>query len=113
MAKVIVNVERYKGTYDLDPEVPMTALDWSWIKKISGYLPLTVDAGFEGDDPELYVALAVIALHRAGKVRPNEAVAAAALLMTGDYGTSIVMDFSDENEKEALADEEQADVGEE
>jgi hypothetical protein len=31
-------------------------------------MPMTIADGFEGDDPDLYVALAVISMTRAGKV---------------------------------------------
>ena len=35
----------------------------------AGYLPLTIDEGFDGADPELFAAFAVIALHRARQDR--------------------------------------------
>ena len=117
MAKVIIrNIERYNGEYPLDADVPMTGLDWRWIKKISGYMPMTVDEGFAGDDPDLYVALAVIALHRAGKIRGPEALLVADVLVNAPVdGETITLDFTDEEEAEkaALANEGQADVGEE
>ena len=53
---------------------PFTTREWGWIKKHSGYLPLTVEEGFRGADPELITVFAVIALHRAGKIQTADVV---------------------------------------
>lgn len=105
MAIVKVKVERYKGEYPLESDRPMDAFEWRLIKKISGYMPMTIDAGFAGDDPDLYIALAVIALLRAGKIRKEEALLAAAIFDSAPVSDEsfIVLDFSDETEKEELA----------
>lgn len=106
MATVRVNVERYKGEYPLESDRPMTALEWRWIKKLSGYMPMTIDEGFAGDDPDLYIALAVIAMARAGKIRREEVTLAANVLLEAPVdGSSIVLDFSDE-EKDEIVEEE-------
>ena len=71
---VISGVKPYDGRYELDLEgVPFTRREWGWIKRLAGYLPLTIEEGFAGGDPELFTAFAVIALHRAGVIRPAEA----------------------------------------
>ncbi len=70
--RFIIKTGLYKGEYELD-DSEFTTLEWSWIKKFSGYLPLTAEEGFKGADPELYVALAVVAMHRAGRVEKGEA----------------------------------------
>ncbi len=73
-AIVITGVQPFDGTYELDLEnSPFTTLEWRWIKQTAGYLPGTVAEGFEGGDPDLIVALAVIAMHRAGKIRKEDA----------------------------------------
>lgn len=73
--KIVLNVGRYKGEYDLDAESePFTNLEWRWIKKISGYLPLTVGDGLAGADPDVIVAFAVIALSRAGRIDQTQAL---------------------------------------
>jgi hypothetical protein len=96
----------------------MTGLDWRWIKKISGYMPTTIQEGFAGDDPDLYLALSIIAMHRAGKIRTTEALLVAEALADAPWdGKSITIDFSDEEaaaaaEKAQLSEVERADVGE-
>ncbi len=73
-AIVITGVVPFDGTYELDiEESPFTTLEWRWIKQMAGYMPATVSDGFEGGDPDLVVALAVIAMHRAGKIRREDA----------------------------------------
>ncbi len=73
-AIVITGVQPFDGSYDLDLDnSPFTTLEWRWIKQTAGYLPGTVADGFEGGDPDLIVALAVIAMHRAGKIRKEDA----------------------------------------
>ncbi len=72
-AIVITGVQPFDGSYDLDLETaPFTTLEWRWIKQTAGYMPATVANGFEGGDPDLIVALAVIAMHRAGKIRKDD-----------------------------------------
>ena len=75
---VISGVRRYDGEYefDLDGEL-MTTLEWRWVKKISGYLPMTIMDGWEGQDPDLFLAWAVIALSRAGRIDEKDALAVA------------------------------------
>lgn len=69
MARIIIKgIKPYDGDYDLDTDRAFNAREWRWIKKVSGYLPLTVSDGFAGGDPDLFVALAVIAMCREGKV---------------------------------------------
>jgi hypothetical protein len=59
----------YDGRYPFDLDSSdFTVREWGWIKRHAGYLPLTVEEGFAGADPELYVVFAVIALVRANRV---------------------------------------------
>jgi len=66
---VIDGVPPWDGRYefDLEDQEPTTR-EWGLIKKFSGYLPLTIQQGLEGADPELFCVFALIALRRAGKI---------------------------------------------
>jgi hypothetical protein len=70
---VIDGVKPYDGRYlfDLAGAEPTTR-EWGWIKRLSGYMPATIQDGFDGFDPELFSAFAVIALRRAGKIDNDE-----------------------------------------
>jgi hypothetical protein len=70
---VIENIRPWDGRYefDIENEEPTTR-EWSWIKRFSGYLPLTIQQGLEGGDPELFCAFAILALRRAGKIEPGD-----------------------------------------
>src|SRR4051812_33842978 len=69
MATLRIHAKPYAGDYELDVEdAPLTTLEWRWIKQLSGYLPATIGEGIRGGDPDVQLALAVIALVRAGRV---------------------------------------------
>ncbi len=70
--RIKVNVPPWQGEYDLDMSEAFTALEWRWVKKISGYLPLTVDEALKGGDPDFIIALTAIALVRAGKIQKDQ-----------------------------------------
>ncbi len=96
-AIVITGVQPFDGSYDLDLETaPFTTLEWRWIKQTAGYMPATVANGFEGGDPDLIVALAVIAMHRAGKIRKDDVLRTAEQLADVPVdGASIVFRAGD------------------
>ena len=87
MSKVkLSGVGRFDGEYDLgDDDRPFNGREWHWIKNISGYMPLTISEGFAGRDPDLFIALAVIAMCRAGKIRRVSALAVAEELLEAPY----------------------------
>jgi hypothetical protein len=94
--KLRLNTPRYKGDYDLDiAEEPLTNLEWRWVKKISGYMPMTIDQGWEGADPDLFVAFAVIALARSGKVNRAEALEVARALDDLPFGEGVTFAVSE------------------
>lgn len=94
---VIAGARPYDGEYDLDfVGEPLTTLEWRWIKKISGYLPLTVGIGWTGEDPDLFLAFAVIGLRRAGKIEKGEALSAAERM---EDSAKITLVFEDEEEE--------------
>lgn len=89
MARIIIKgIPQYDGDYELATERPLNGLEWRWIKKVSGYMPLTMRDGFEGADPDLFIALAVIAMRRDGKITKDEALRVADTLAEA-YGVEI------------------------
>src|SRR5262245_49440265 len=64
----------YDGRYGLDIEAQgFTVQEFGWIKRLSGYLPLTIDEGYQGADAELFAVFALIAMVRNGKVAEADA----------------------------------------
>jgi hypothetical protein len=101
--RVVLNTPRFTGEFPLDlKDDPMTALEWRWVKKISGYLPMTVDEGVAGLDPDLFIAFAVIALYRAGKIDKAEALIVAETIseLPATPGTLQVVFEAEEEEAE-------------
>lgn len=108
MQLVITGIRPYDGSYDFDMESePLTTLEWRWVKKISGYLPLTLQDGFDGGDPDLIVALAVVALRRAGKIMKEQAFQAADRIADAPFdgaALQLIADPDDETEADAEGD---------
>jgi hypothetical protein len=73
---VVDGVAPYDGRYELDLDAGPTTREWGYIKRLSGYMPLTIQDGLAGVDPELFSVLAVIALRRAGKIDTRDVEAA-------------------------------------
>lgn len=63
--KVLIKARPYQGEYELEPG-DFSTREWGWIKRLTGYLPLTIHEGF--GDPELLCVFAAIALRRAGRI---------------------------------------------
>ena len=73
--RIVLNTPKFKGEFDFDIAAePLTNLEWRWVKRLSGYMPMTVDEGLHGADPDLFVAFAVIALARAGRIPASDAL---------------------------------------
>jgi hypothetical protein len=85
---VIADARPYDGTYELDLEREFSAREWGWVKRLAGYLPVDVDDRTFGD-PELACVLAVIAMHRAGRIQASEAPAAFEKLQDVPFGSAI------------------------
>jgi hypothetical protein len=89
---VIQGVKPYDGEYEFDAERALNAREWRWIKKISGYLPVTIEDGFTGRDPDLFVALAAIAMCRDGKIDKDAGLRVADELAEAPFdGTTITL----------------------
>lgn len=99
--KIKLDVPRYSGEYDLNiDDPPLSNLEWRWIKKISGYMPLTLEQGWEGGDPDMFIAFAVIALRRAGMIDKDRALAVADELADVPFGTAIMLVGDEEKKQE-------------
>ena len=96
---VVEGVRPYDGRYEFDlAGQELTTREWGWIKRLSGYLPLTVEEGLS--DPELIVVFAVIALRRAGKVEPKDVPQVFEQLADAPFGSAITMETDVEEEAE-------------
>jgi hypothetical protein len=95
---VIEGVKPYDGRYEFDVD-GFTTREWGWIKRLSGYLPLTIDDGFDGGDPELFSCFAAIALRRAGKIENREVAEVYERLIDSPFERAIRLE-TDEPETE-------------
>jgi hypothetical protein len=90
---VIEGVKPWDGRYEFDLEgQEPTTREWGWIKRLSGYLPMTIQEGVEGADPELFCTFAVIALYRAGRIQPSEAPQLYERLADAPFGATITVE---------------------
>ena len=65
----ISGVPPYDGRYEFDlRSSKFSVREWGWVKRYSGYLPLTIDEGLAGSDAELFAVFAMVALVRARKL---------------------------------------------
>jgi hypothetical protein len=93
--------KKYDGEYELVLGVP-NPREWQWITAISGFRPLTLQDGVEGGDPALIVAMAVIAMERAGKIQKSDWRTSADELMEVPFdGDHIYVIPDDEPEDDA------------
>jgi len=103
---MIVTVPPYEGEYEIDLTT-LTQLEYRWVKKISGYLPVTMVEGFRGGDPDLLLSLAIVAMRRAGKIRKDEvldvaeAIEDAAPALLENAAVTMRADPDDEDDDEA------------
>lgn len=63
----------FDGVYDLDFETPFNTGELNIIKTISGVRAQELQDAFAAGDTDLIVALAVVAMHRVGKVTRKQA----------------------------------------
>jgi hypothetical protein len=90
---VLENVKPYDGRYEFDlAGSELTTREWGWIKRHSGYLPLTVEEGFTGADPELFAVFATIALRRSGRIESGDVPAVYDRLVDAPFGSTIRME---------------------
>jgi hypothetical protein len=97
----IEGLRPYDGRYEFDLETrELTTREWGWIKRHSGYLPLTVEEGLMGSDPELFACFAVIALRRAGKIEVRDVAEVYERLADAPFGSTLKL-TSDAEEVDA------------
>jgi hypothetical protein len=98
---VLEGVKPWDGRYEFDlAEVPLTTREWGHIKRLSGYLPLTLDQGLDGGDPELFSCFAVLALRRAGRIDDRQVPELFERLIDSPFETTIRLE-SDSEEVDA------------
>ena len=94
---VIEGVHPYDGRWDFDlVGRELTTREWGWIKRLSGYLPLTIEEGFS--DPELITVFAAIALRRAGRIEPREVPEVFERLSDAPFGSAITLETEEAEE---------------
>lgn len=102
MAKLAIRgIRPYDGEYELDEERAFNAREWRWIKRISGYMPNTVSEGMRGGDPDLYVALAVIAMARSGRIDRDEGLRVADEIAEAPFDDASITVVVDPKEDDA------------
>lgn len=103
---VLEGVKPYDGRYPFDIDgQDFTTREWGWIKRHAGYMPLTIEDGFSGADPELFAVFAIIALRRAGKIEPRDVPGVFERLADAPFETTIRL----ENDEPAV--EQEGDAG--
>jgi hypothetical protein len=101
---VIAGVKPYDGRYELDLEGSgFTTREWGFIKRLSGYLPLTITDGLKGGDAELFSVFAVIALRRAGKIEQADVQGVFDRIADADFGSAVTLE-TDQTDQEEEAD---------
>jgi hypothetical protein len=97
---VIKGIAPYDGTYELDTEQPFNGREWRWVKKISGYMPATMSDGFRGMDPDLFIALAVVAMCRAHRINRDQGLDVADELSEANMKNASIMLEADPSEED-------------
>lgn len=94
---IVAGVKPWDGRYELEFEREFTTREWGWIKRLAGYLPMAVTDEVFGD-PELVCVLAVIAMHRSGRVQSSEVPAMFDRLVDAPFGSAITFEAGDQDE---------------
>jgi len=99
---VITGVKPWDGRYPFDiADNEPTTREWGWVKRLSGYLPTTIEEGLRGADPELICAFAVIALRRAGKIQNDEVQGLFDRFADAPFGATVQLDTDSSDEGDA------------
>jgi len=103
---VIEGVKPYDGRYELNlGGAPLTVREWGWMKRHTGYLPVTLD-GDTFSDPEVITILALIAMRRAGKITATQVGEVWDRFADAPFGSAITFEAGP-----ATAEEEEDDAG--
>ena len=95
MNHITINgVALYDGRYELET-MDFTTREWGWIKRLTSYMPLTIEEGFRGGDLELYTVFAVIAMVRAGKIERADVTDAYERLLDVPFESTITIELEE------------------
>lgn len=98
---VIEKVKPYDGEYELDFAQALSAREWRWMKQISQGDITPLAASENLSDPDFIVALAVIAMCRAGKITKDQVLNVADVLADAPMdGAHITLLIGEEDEEE-------------
>jgi hypothetical protein len=101
---VLTGVKPWDGRYEFDvAEQELTTREWGYVKRLSGYMPLTIEDGLRGGDPELFAVFAAIALRRAGKIQQPEVPDVYERLIDNPAGATIRLEADQPVEEDAEA----------
>lgn len=95
----VKGVQPYDGRYELPYD--FSTREWGWIKRLAGYMPLTLEEGFRGGDPELFSVFAIIGMHRDGKIAAGDTQRVFDRLADVDPLASIAFEAGQDEEAEA------------
>lgn len=99
---VLEGVKPYDGRYPFDIDgQDFTTREWGWIKRHAGYMPLTIEDGFAGADPELFAVFAGIALRRAEKIDVRDVPAVFERIADAPFGATVRVESDTPVEEEA------------
>jgi hypothetical protein len=99
----LTGVKPYDGRYELDLDgQPLTRREWGWIKRLAGYLPVTL-TGESFTDPELITMLAIISMHRAGRITNEQVPEVWDLLADVPFGSTITLEADETEDAEGDA----------
>jgi hypothetical protein len=87
---VVTGVQPYDGRYELEL-TELTTREWGWIKRLAGYLPITLEDDSFGD-PELACVLAAIMMRRAGRIETREVPEVFERLADAPFGAAITVE---------------------
>jgi hypothetical protein len=97
----ITGVKPYDGRYPFDMfDQDLSTREWGWIKRLTGYLPGTLEDGLHGGDPELFACFATLTLRRAGRISNQQVQELYDRIADEPFGTVIRLEADSENEPE-------------
>ena len=99
---IVTGIPPFDGEFELDLSTRVfSTLEWRWIKKISGYLPLTIQEGLEGGDPDIFVVMACIALYRSGRITKEQVYNVSDVLAEPPFDGAAIQIIVGERDEEA------------
>ena len=99
----IRNSPPWDGRYEFGELDGFTVREWGWLKRYAQVYPATLVDALRHADAELVAVIAVIGLHRAGRINPDQAADVWERLGDGPFASSFDLDFGagDDDEGDA------------